>query len=175
MATFLFHPPGQVVGHFVQIRREADGVAELLHTDLDLFLRYLVEERPADDVLPHRDVLIQGYVLLDHAYELACLGRFLFGTEAAYGNVPCGGFHHRGEDLDRGGLPSAVWTEETVDLAFLHVDVYVVHGGEVTELDGDAFGIDDGIQLDHLPIVYIIAFMIVAPMLLPPLRPLATM
>src|ERR1700721_2586484 len=59
-----------------------------------------------------------------------------------------GGDHAGGEDAARGGFAGAVRAEEAEDLSGLHVEVELVHRGEVRALVdlGQVLGVDDRVR-----------------------------
>ena len=108
-------------------------------------------EQPAVEVqvLPDGELAVQGVLLGDDPAEL--LGQRGVGRDVDAGDErPAGGRDHAGgEDAGRGGLACAVRAEEAEDLPGFHVEVELVHRGEVgARVDlGQVLGVDDGIRL----------------------------
>ena len=53
-----------------------------------------------------------------------------------------GGAYEVEEDVDGGGFPGTVWTEETEDFALFNGEVEVFYSGHTTELFGNVSGFD---------------------------------
>jgi hypothetical protein len=97
-------------------------------------------------VLPDGELAVQGVLLGDDAGQLLGQRRVGGDVHVADQGAAGGGHDAGGEHAGGGGLAGAVRAEEAEDLPGPHVQVQLVHRGEISAgVDlGQVFGVDRG-------------------------------
>ena len=94
------------------------------------------------EVLPAREAVIEGGVLEDYPYRGANRIRVLVDIEARNLRGALGWWENRAKHVNKRGLSSAIWTEQTKEFAFFNLEIDMVDRGQAVELPGQAVSND---------------------------------
>ena len=133
---------GERAGDLAAALLEAGELPEYL---LKVFLRQLFADECA-----HFEILHDGH-LQENAPTLGNVGHAAQGKLVAVGvgdviaeegDAPVFRMHHAGDGLERRGFAGAVCTDESDDLALVHVEGSALQGVDVAVIDVDVFNIE---------------------------------
>ncbi len=132
----------QGVGEALQNLFQTETPHHLLYPSGNTFFRYFEQAGMEDQVLPHRQLAIQGEGLSHIADPPPGVDIVRVHRTAEQPGLSLAGGQQAGEHLHGGGLAAAVGTEEAEDLSPVDSEAYMIDGGEIPKAHGQVVGLD---------------------------------
>ena len=119
---------GKAIDLVIVVLSQPDVLGQLVYPLPAVLLRHLLVEGMGHHVLPDREVLVQGDVLLDDADGGLGLPRLLHDVVPVYDDGTLVEPGKGAQDPHGGGLPCSVGAQEGIHLPSLHSHVNAVDG-----------------------------------------------